>query len=287
MLLGTKETLEDFLVHLLTEHHSVSIGFLHAEVARRFRSYSVPAVYKELRKLETQGIVHRREKKVSLSLSWIMNMSSLTDRMYDLHTRGERLTHVLPEYDEKLKLRFSNLERLDDFWIHTIILILQKSSRPKLYQWMPHPWFNLIHSQKSLPFHRALKVGGYSVENIIGGQTWLDRRAAKLSVQGVYEYSFAPGPFESERSTYYSITDTYLLTIKLLERKANELEQLYATVETATDLETPGLLKSINDARGSVLTIEKGGRRHKKIWNKFIEYFAVPAGVSAVRSPRR
>ena len=85
MLLGTQETLEELLVRILAERPAARPADLHAEVCRRFREYSLPAVYKELRKLQNQGVVFRTGNTLSLSLAWVLNLTALTDRMYDVH----------------------------------------------------------------------------------------------------------------------------------------------------------------------------------------------------------
>lgn len=159
MLLGTSESLEELLVRILAERRLATVAYLREEVSRTFRPLGVPAIYKELRKLEDHGVIYRRGKEVGLSLAWILNLTSLTDRMCNFHVESPELSDVLPADGERKTFRFSSLERLDDFWIHAIILMAQHSKSKKLFQWFPHPWFNLIHSEKSFPFQQALKAG--------------------------------------------------------------------------------------------------------------------------------
>src|SRR5262245_35928335 len=148
MLLSTRQSLADILVSILAEQSSSDVRRLHHEVASRHRHFSLPAVYKELRNLQEQGVVVRRKKELSLNMTWILNLIDLADRMYDTHVESPVPANVLPLETGKTTFRFSNLARVDDFWMHAAILMLQHSQRKTMFQWFPHPWFNLVHSQK-------------------------------------------------------------------------------------------------------------------------------------------
>ncbi|MDC0357774.1 hypothetical protein OAO01_03085 [Oligoflexia bacterium] len=279
MLLSSHQTLEDFLVRILAERRSATTQLLHEEVCKRYQTYSLPAVYKEVRKLQERGVVLKRKNELSLSLAWMLNLIELTDKMYDEHIESSIPTNILPVDTSKTSFRFSNLARVDDFWIHAIILMLQHSKRKTMFQWHPHPWFNLVNSHKSFPFHNALRTAGFRIDNIVGGNTFLDYQAGRINTKNVYEYSFATSPFQDDRSNCYSVTDSFLLTVKLTKKKAADIDHFYDSVTAVSDFNVGAALQLAGNAPGTVVTIERNRNKIKKIWNRFVDYYSVSPGL--------
>jgi len=275
MLISSRQTLEDYIVRILAARRSVTPAILHQEIGKLFCSYSMPAVYKELRKLQDQGVIVKREGELSLSLAWVLNLIELTDQMYDMHVETPTPTDILPVDSNKTSYGFSNLSKVDDFWVHAVILMLQHSDRKMMYQWFPHPWFNLINSHKTFPFHNALRAAGFRIKNILGGDNFLDRRADRFSTRGIYEYSFAPGPFQEERRKYYSVSDRFILTVRLTTEKAQEIDRFYDSVESLEDFDLSAAMEMTTKAPGTVVTVETSKSKIKKIWNKFADYYNV------------
>ena len=278
MLIAPHQLLEDYLVRVLAERRSASAKALHEEVCSQFQNYSMPAVYKELRKLQEQGVVLKRKGEFSLSLSWILNLVELTDKMHDVYVESAVDADILPLTSKKTSFTFNSLTRVDDFWIHALFVMLQNSSRKTLFQWLPHPWFHLINSHKSFPLHNALRSAGYKVHNIVGGTTFLDMYSKKITTKNVYEFNYSEGPFQKERARYYSVSDEYLFTVHLSEKKAAEIDRFYDSIESFEDYDLSAALNIMTQDAKTLVTIEKNKAKVKKIWNKFVDYFDVSAG---------
>lgn len=183
---------------------------------------------------------------------------------------------ILPNTETKKKtFNFSTLSRVDDFWMHLIFLFLQNSKRKQIYQWLPHPWFNLINSHKSYPLQQALSSVSYSVKNIVGGDTFLDLNANKISTVGAYEYSYAEGPFNSLQDIYYSCSDTYLFIIKISKERALEIENLYQSCSSLDNLGMKQVDDAINKPSVIKTTIEHKTKKQTKIWKEFCKFFEI------------
>ena len=174
MLLSSQQNLEDFIVRSLAKKTSASVAELVDHIAQTYRPYSNAALYKELRKLQEQGVVVRRKDQLSLSLSWVLNFVEFSDGMYDTHIASPSAGDILPSPGESKSFTFSTLAKVDDFWVHAMLIMLQHSETKRLFQWIPHPWFYLVNSHKSFPFHKALRAYGARVDNIVGGNTFLE-----------------------------------------------------------------------------------------------------------------
>ena len=275
MLLVPNPSLENLLVECLSFQPSASATWLHAQLQRRSDGYSIQAVYKELRKLQRQGVVIKRNGEYSLHLVWILNLLSLTDRMFDTQTSPEALAAVLPEDGEKKSYTFTRLTHVDDFWMHALIVMLQNSGEKLLYQWIPHPWFHLINSHKSLPLHQAFAAGGFTVKCIIGGDTYLDRYSKKITTPDVYDFYYAEGPFRDQSLVYYSVTDSHLITIKLDKKTDERVERIYKNTTSAKAYDGAHIVSILSTPGRISVNIETRTPKAKKVWNKFQRYFEV------------
>jgi len=270
MLLASKQNLEELIVRELAKKSSSSVKELKENL-----NFSIPALYKELKKLQEQGVLIKTKDKYSLSLSWILNLVELSDSIYDTYIDSASTSQILPEEGESKSFNFTSLSKVDDFWIHAMLAMLQNSDSKRLFQWVPHPWFYLINSHKSFPFHNALRTAGAKVDNIIGGNTFLDREGQKITTPGVYELNYAESKFQKNRTKYYSVSDTYLLTVHIKETKAREIDSFYNSINCKEDLNLSKIIDlNTRDAKTKI-TIEKNPAKVKKIWNTFINYFAI------------
>lgn len=275
MILSTTHRVENIIVNLLARKRALSAAQLHELITAEHRAVSVQAVYKELRKLIADGVIWKRRGEYCLSASWVLNFSELADTMYHTLTESPAREDIIPADGEKTKFHFSNLARLDDFWINSLIVLLQNSPSKRMYQWLPHPWFYLIHSHKSPAFQNALTLSGFYVQSIIGGVTFLDRWAEKFNTPGVYEYSYASGPYEEKQGAYLSVTDRYLQTVTIDPDKVAAIEEVYQSVDSFDEVDIGGIVEAINLPCKVSVTIETNPRKVRRVWKQLREYFEV------------
>ena len=275
MLLSHSDQIENFIVSYLAAHRSLPAARLHQLINQEHREVSLQAVYKELRKLIAGGVVWKQASGYSLSASWVLNFSQLADTMYHTLTESGLFEDVVPVSGEKARYQFSNLVRLDDFWINSLIMMVERSKEKKMYQWLPHPWFNLIQNWKSMPFQNALLLSGGFVQSIIGGTNFLDKQASLLTTKGVYEFSYSPGPYDERQSTYLSVTDTYLQTVELDPTKVKVIEDIYTSVQSAEDFDAAEILRRLVLPCKVTLTIDTNPRKVKRVYRKLRDYFEV------------
>lgn len=274
MLLTPDQTLSERLVLALGRKQQCPAAWLLKQVSTKENCFSIQAVYKELRKLQQQGIVFKCGANYGLSLSWILNLWETVESMLDVQNSEQGQSMLLPAAGEKKTFHFSRLAAVDDFWIHSLFILLQNSSERTLYQWLPHPWFHLIHSRKSGPLQQALKTSKYKVQSIIGGNTYLDRLSERITTKGSYEFYYAAGPFQEERSIYYSASKEFLLSIRLDRRTSEAIEKLYQSVKRESELDLIKAARTIHTAGSITLSIERETRKASKVWKEFREYFS-------------
>ncbi len=273
MLLSSPLALDDRLVHLLASRKAATAKELQTELARTKGEFTIQGIYKELNKLQRAGVLLRSDGRYSLSLSWIVNLAELADEMFYTQTKTDGALGILPPSGEKNTFSFSRLPYVDDFWIHALLTVLQNSKERIVYQWIPHPWFHIVHSHKSWPLYNALQASGFRVRSIIGGTTYLDRYSESISKKGTYDYSYSASPFHSERNKYYSVSDSYLMTIRFDAGTTRNIEDLYSRVSSAKDYEPLKAQAVINTPGKFTLTIDSRPASVNRILKQFREYF--------------
>jgi len=274
MLLQPKQNLEERIVQILARMGQTTASGLSETISNEGRAYSRQGIYKELRKLQETGVVVKHGKFYSLSLIWILNLTDLADSMFESFVGEEVSLDHLPAAGKKVSWQFSRLSKLDNLAIHLMLLLFQNTESKEMFQWLPHPWFELIHHEKELQLEQALKVGGYQVHVIIGGENYLD---TLFTSEWPYNYSHAVGPFERERSHYYCVIDQYILTWILDTETTQRIDTLFETVTGPEDLQVSAIMKAVQSAGNYSIRIENNLKKATSMINQFREYFGEKA----------
>ncbi len=258
---------------ILAKRPNLSADQLLRLSAQQKKTFTIQAVYKELRSLQQEGVIYKQGQRYSISLSWIINLLEQGEQMLATYSAQKAEQSLLPGAGEKITFIFSKLSHVDDFWINILFVMLKQSEKRILYQWLPHPWFHLIHSHKSWPLHKALKRAGYKVLSIIGDTTFLDENSRKITTKGAYEFYYGRGPFTESRANYFSVTDRYLFTLKLDAGTVRRLDELYSSVKAFSDFSVDKVMRAVDTPGRYVVTLENGTKQMAKVLKRFLTYF--------------
>jgi hypothetical protein len=275
MLLPTTTNLKELLVRELSFSSRATAYELQRRITKRHRRYTIQGIYKELRNLQKDAVITKTGEQYALSLPWILNTMNLTEQMFETHLRRLPIQSLLPPGKKKARWRFENLIKLQDFWIEIIFILFQHSKAKFMYQWIPHPWFQLLQHEKSRNFFEAMKVGNFEMKTILGGDQYLDKEFARLShsVDVKYRYSYAPGPFNAQQNSYYEQIDDFLLTVSLDADTGRRIEDLYQGVTERNNVLLRTAARILNEPCRATLTLEQGTPRVRQVNKKFAEYF--------------
>jgi hypothetical protein len=240
------------------------------------RPYTLQAVYKELAALQERGIVLRNKQKFGLSLPWAIELSKFASQLVKNLSRSTSAYELLPQAGERKRtFHFTTLAQADDFWVHAVFILLENSSDGLVYNWLPHPWFYLVNGHKSKLIHRALKSRNYRITSIVGGNTRLDLRSKKLSLVGTYELFYRLSKFDNEQTKYYSVSDQFVLTLRLRPDFAVALDRLYNQSDTSIKMEVSSIVDITSRTTDITVTIESDPTKVRKIREKFERYFNI------------
>lgn len=272
MLLQKRVSIEETIVKILAYKPNLSVKELILYVHQEGYPYSQRGIYKELTKLEEQGILFKSKYGYSLHLSWLTNLLSFADAAYNTYTKVEYLEPLLSLGERKTTHKFNNVSRLDQFWIQLMTALSKIYPKEHLFLWCPYQWFYLLHSYNVNLFYQASDMTGVKRYHVMGGNNFLNQKALKIMPK-LGEYSLRDSPFSNQMNTYFSVTGDVVITIKFDPAFNKRIEDLFNSVKSESDLKAYDLNSVFApNIKGSV-TVERNEIKAKRIKKKFKEYF--------------
>jgi hypothetical protein len=275
MLLQIHERLEERLIRILAGVPCARVSWIQKSLSAKFRPYTFQAIYKELSKLQKAGIVVKAGEEYRLKLSWISDLTRLVNQMHDTHLAASSLAARLSQDKSKIKWNFSNLLKMDDYWGHLVLDLFRNSGANAMYEWLPHPWFELIHREKEDRFRKVLRRSKKRIYMIVGGSSYLDRICRRYWPAELYEYSFTESPFENKRSEYIDVIGEYILTIKLTRNFSQRIDDFYQQISCAKEVQASEILDLFTAKTSIQMILERNKRKASLFKKKFSQFFGI------------
>lgn len=272
MLLEADKNVEDRLVEVLAKYSAQTAAQLHKAIG----DCSIQAIYKELGKLEQQGVVIKIDRRYSLRVPWILELADLAEQATKTYANARAAAIVLPKEGERVIWHFTDLLKLNNFWSQLLLVLLQQSGERILLTWMPHPWFHLVYSEQEQQYIKSLELTQTRLYLINGGQTFLDHWAERYWQGEHIEYSLAESPFAKEDpSIYYNVVGDYVITGRLDREITEEIEALYAKTKSMDEVDFSEVFRIFNSRVRASLWLEYKPEKAKEVRKKFERYFGI------------
>ena len=273
MLLQSNHNLEELLLLTLAEHPGIEVKQLARHIASRGRVYSQPALYKELAKLVAQGVLLKSGKRYYIHFNWVVQLQALSSNITKRYLETPGVYPSLLPGQRKSTWKFNDLLRLNDLWSCIVLNLLRDSNRRVHLSWNPHTWFHFVQTTQEAQFLEGLRFYGVKMYKMVGGRTFLDRMTVRYWDPTIVKHSFAPGPFEAERDTYFSVIDDYITTVKLSAKVARDLDALYDSTTSAKTLNIQALFAILQSRVNASITLEFSPTKARRIKRQFSDYF--------------
>lgn len=272
MLLQKKKTIEEVIVQTLSKRSNMTVTDLMRIIIDSGLSYSQRGIYKELLKLEKNGIVIKTKNTYNLDLSWIIQAHQLIEAAYKTYSDVAYLEKTLNLSGKKITHTFSDLLKMDHYWIQILIALHKIYPEEPLFLWCPYQWFNLAQNYNLENFYSASDTLGAKRYHIFGADNFLNRLAlSQLPKHGIY--SFTGSPFSQEMNTYYSIIGDYLITVIIDEHTTAKFHHLFNSVTSKKELSTYNLNFIFGQNSKIKISIEKSNIKCNKLKKKFFSHF--------------
>jgi len=267
--------LESIIVGLLAKQPLQTASRLHKHCCLGNRKYSLQIIYHHLRKLQTEGVVIKAKDRFSLSLTWAYECLHFADLVYSRYLESPSHLELIPEDHSAKSWQFSNLLRLDNFWVQAMIAIFSHSGAKLKFGWNPHPWFYFAQPDKVQRYYAMFKSRGWRYFSTIGGDTYLDQRYAESMDASFYEYRLNQTPVFDDMSRYYSLIGDYIIAVKLDQATSRRIDELFMSIKSESDIRYHQVSKALNTPGKLSITIEHNPRKAGRYTRKFREYFGV------------
>lgn len=275
-MIREEKQLSHYLLKALSAEQSLEVKILNEKIKKESgKSYSVQGLYKELRNLQKEGVVFKLGNKYSLRLPWVLDFISQSEVLSKTYVERPQLTAILPNANKKEIWHFSNLLKMNDFWSHLLLILLEQSKDKVVLGWNPHPWFHLVQTEKEEQYIKALKLAKSKLYLIVGGNTFLDKWTEKFWDEKVVKYSYGKSDFHKERSLYLNVVDDYVINIKLDSDISHAIDAIYTRTKSMNDLDLPSILSIFNQKTDASIWLEKNPEKAKKIRNKFRKFWGI------------
>jgi len=259
------------IIDVLAKNPLSSARVLRRETSRTGKACTLQAVYKELSKLQKEGTVVKVKDEFTLSWSWLANIGSFVEETRNRYLACDRL--FVPQKDgDRFEWRFNDLRTVDDFWGHLLLSLAVETKERLIFEWIPHPWFELIHEEKEDAFRRAMIQQRCRLYMCVGGDSYLDRVHESRWDRRMYTYSFAESPFQHRRSEYFDVIGDHILTLSLPRTFSSRMDQIYET-SRKTDLNIPRLLSLLTEKVVIKATVERNHAKSARLRRVFAGFF--------------
>lgn len=276
MLTLQKPSLQQTLIELLATCPGSTAHLMKERAASLYRSCSIQAIYKELRGLISRGVIVKAGNAYSLSLAWILNSSEFIDRAYERLMEYSAQSAITDGRHLPRRWRFNDLRRADDFWVQTMLALLQSSRTKTVFSWLPHTWFDLINHEKDVRYQNALRATGRRHCAVIGSASMLDQRTLQNWPQDVYYGRIGPDFFKNSGHIYTNVIGDFILTIRMDKRTAAAIERCYQETSSEDTLDIGRILTLLSTAHSCTLTLESDEIKASRLTRKFQRFFDFP-----------
>ncbi len=224
MLLDATPTLEDIIVATLAQYPGCTVEELQERIQSKHRTFSISAIYQELRKLRARGVCAKVRNTYSLRLGWVLNIISLADQMYSQCMSEAGLLAALPAPGKKQIWTFRNMRLLGQFWTQLLLVLSSANSDKRCFEWAPLIWFSPGHAHEEAQLMRAMELAGIRYYVAIGSDTKVSREHAATLRKFSGEASFVRNPFAGD-NRYISLTGNFMIIIDIPEGLHGKLKK--------------------------------------------------------------
>jgi len=274
MIFQSKITLENLITQYISINPAKTANEIHEYLLTEKHSYTLQGVYKELKKLDKEGILLKVDKKFSLRLPWALEFTSLAQKIEQAYL-SPKYKALLPEDNKKEIWHFDNLFKLNDLWAQILLALVEQSKEKVILGWNPHTWFHLAESKEEERYLKSLELSNAKLYLIIGGNHYLDKWAEKYLKKDYIKYSFGKSGFQEERSKYINIVGDYVLTVKLDQDITDTIEYLYETTPSEERMNISQIVSIFNKKVKASIWLEKDNEKAQLIRGRFERFFGI------------
>lgn len=275
MILRSKNRLDEIIVEILGTKGSQTATELKRYIDLKKRSCSIQGVYFELRKLQTLGVILKVRETYHLNITWASELMDFADNVYELYINSANADAILPEPNKTKSWTFSDLFRMDDFWVQIMQILFVETGHENLFGAMPHPWYYFSQPKKVLDFYSYALRQEKKLNYIISKETFLANLYTAKVDPRLLEYSYSTPEFEVDHKSCTICMPPYIMSYTLDQETYEAIDNLFMNVKSNKDMTYERINLAINLRKPIKVKIEHKERKAKRLEKNFREYFAI------------
>ncbi len=277
MLLGNHFLLENRIVTELAKKPNQTVKELTRNITERSSPVSFQAAYLALSKLENEAVVIKNALRYSVAIHWILAISDLSRSLLEQHLQPGYINHLLPTEDKPKKTWVvTDPKHLNLFWSQLLLAVTHNSKEKVMYDYNQNLWFQLLHKDWEATYWTAQLTQAHRAYILVTHDNYLNRNILEKDFKFPNAHThilkrYLPGL--ADESTYVTVFDDLLLTVKLDSKMVENITALFSikkeTVDQASGLVSRILFSKIK----AKIVLEKNQKKADLFKKKFSKIF--------------
>ncbi len=275
MLESHKKGFDKRIVEILIKLRSASALKITSELRSNGPRCSIQNVYYTLRALQNEGVIVKVKKQYTLSLIWALEIINFADRLDEKFISTAYASELLPKSGKKIVWKFSNLFKLDDFWVQAMIAAFQSSNAQTMFSSCAHPWFYFAQAKKMHIFYKLLESKGKQIKLTISGDSFLDQYFKNSVSKKLYEVIVSANPLKLKSNQYSVVIGAYYFLVTINRQSALEIDELFRSTKKLSESEYKRIFHTLNRSTTARLEIQHSVSKTKRASQTFQKFIGI------------
>lgn len=241
---------------------------------------SFQGVYKAITCLEQRNVVTKTKMMLSLNILWVEQLNSFTTSVSDNYVLNEFKDFLLLDEKEKVTYMFRDAEKLNNQWLHFVLIIAKKYDTEPIFIWNPHHWFVFAREQEESMLFSWLNTHERKTYLLIGNNFDLDVEAKKL-LQSEQVRVNLDSQSTLKQDKYFVVIGDYIMTTTYSPEFIEELTQIFKDYKRDSHSKVSDLQTLISQPHKGRIIMEKNKTKALKLARKISKDFFVDKSVRA------
>lgn len=190
------------------------------------QNVSFQGVYKAISSLTDRNVITKTKMTLSLNSLWLERITTFAENVSNNYVLNEFNDFLFLDTKEKVTYNFENPKKLDNQWLHFVLVIAKKFSNDPIFIWNPHHWFIFARRDEESQLFDWLNGNNRDTFLLIGDASDLDVRAKKQLQSECVRVNLDANT-KLPTNKYYVVIDEYIMTTQYSTGFVTEVENIF------------------------------------------------------------
>lgn len=269
------KTLKDKIVIILTYRFPLSVNDIKKQIKKNYSmNVSYQAIHKILLELIRERIITKKNKKYSLDIEWLKNLSQFSKKIYVNYSKvnlySVNLVKELNKEGDSISLAFNTIRELDNFFLELMESydsILEEED--KIIMHYTHNWWPLVYGYKEYEINiKPLTKDRFYC--VCGSDLPIDKWCCDFENGIGMKVKYSNNP---SLNWHLNTFGNLIIQFHMDEKISKELYDYFEATKTIKNLDLTKLLKILNLKGNFRITITKNTALSNQIKKSVLNIF--------------